>query len=205
MEKELYRFYIKTHTLLGINASLIYEELTTVYGAQAISSSTVQRWSKYFREGKMEIEDDPRSGRSVSKITDKITDENIELVRTIIDEDPHSTNDDIEAETSLSHRTIFRIIHEYLKKKKITSRWVPHELTPEQKHLRVKFCRENLKKFSNNSWRLCDIVTGDETWIYYRQIGRKASNACWLDEDQSPGVVVRRGIHEPKILFSIFF
>jgi len=112
----------------------------------------------------MEIEDDPRSGRPASKITD----ENIELVWTIIDEDPHSTYDDIEAETSLSHGTIFRIIHEYLKKKKITSRWVPHELTPEQKHLRVKFCPENLKKFSNNSWRLCDIVTGDETWIYYR-------------------------------------
>ena len=73
----------------------------------------------------MEIEDDPRSGRPVSKITD----ENIELVRTIIDEDPHSTYDDIEAETLLSHGTIFRIIHEYLKKKKITSRWVPHELT----------------------------------------------------------------------------
>ena len=62
----------------------------------------------------MEIEDDPRSGRPASKITD----ENIELVWTIIDEDPHSTYDDIEAETSLSHGTIFRIIHEYLKKKK---------------------------------------------------------------------------------------
>ena len=47
----------------------------------------------------MEIEDDPRSGHPVSKIIG----ENIEFVRTIIDEDPHSPYDDIEAETSLSH------------------------------------------------------------------------------------------------------
>jgi len=43
MEKELYQFYIKTRPLLGISASLIYEEQITVYGAQAISYSTVQR------------------------------------------------------------------------------------------------------------------------------------------------------------------
>jgi [histone H3]-lysine36 N-dimethyltransferase SETMAR len=201
MEKEPYRFYIKTRTLLGINATTIHEELTTAYREEAISYSTVQRWSKVFREGEMELEDDPRSGRPVSKTTE----ENIQLVRRIIDEDPHSTYDDIEAETQLSHGTISKIIHEYLKMKKVISRWVPHELTPEQKRLRVEICRNFLDKIRNKSWRLCDIFTGDETWIYHRQLGRKASNSCWLREDQSPGTVVKRDQHEPKTLFSIFF
>ena len=38
--------------------------------------------------------------------------------------------------------------------KKVISRWVPHQLTDEQ---RVKLCRENLAKFQNGSCRLCDI------------------------------------------------
>ena len=202
MEKEPYRFYIKTRTILGLSATAIHDELTTAYGPKAICYSTVQKWAaKYFREGNMEIEDDPRSGRPVSKINP----ENIQVVQNVIDEDPHSTYDDIEAQTLLSRGTIERIIHDHLRMRKVTSRWVPHELTPFQKQLRVQICRENLAKFRNHSWRLCDILTGDETWIYQRQIGRKASNACWVAQDQSPETVVRREQHEPKTLFSIFF
>ena len=54
-------------------------------------------------------------------------------------------NDGIISETSLSHCTIERIIHDCLK---ITSCWVPHQLTDEQ---RVKLSRENLTKFQNGS------------------------------------------------------
>lgn len=201
MEKVPYRFYIRTRSLLGINATTIHEELTTAYGAHAISYTTVQRWSKYFRNGNMELEDELREGRPVSKTTK----ENIDLVRRIIDEDPHSSYEDIEEETELSHGTVHKIIHEYLQMQKISSRWVPHELTPEQKSLRVQICKENLKKFQQDTWRLCDILTGDETWIYYRQIGRKVSNACWKSKDEDPGTVVSRQQSEPKMLFSIFF
>ena len=55
----------------------------------------------------------------------------------------------------------------------MTSRWVLHQLTHEQKQQRVKLCRENLAKFCDGSWRLCDIITDDETWIYHRQIHHK--------------------------------
>ena len=201
MEKENYRFYIRTRTFLGINPTAIHDELTTVYGPKAISYSTVQQWAKHFREGNMEMEDDPRPGRPISQIKP----ENIQAVQDIIDEDPHSTYDDIEAETLLSRGTVERVIHDHLRMRKLASRWVPHELTPDQKQLRVQICRENLEKLRNNSWRLCDILTGDETWIYHRQIGRKASNACWVAQGQSPGTVVRRTQHEPKTLFSLFF
>ena len=149
----------------------------------------------------MEIEDQPRSGRPVSETTE----ENIELVRSVVEADPHSTYDEIEVETELSRGTIFNIIHDHLKLRKITSRWVPHELTPQQKKERVRICRENLDNFLNNSWRLCNIITGDETWIYFRQIGRKASNSQWIGEGQKPKTIVRRGHFEPKMLFSIFF
>ncbi|CAF1405191.1 unnamed protein product, partial [Rotaria sp. Silwood1] len=103
----------------------IHEELVAALGPNAPSYTTVTGWAKRFREGREEINDDPRFGRPVSKLTD----ENIELARQVI----------------------------------ITSRWVPHELTDEQKQQGVQFCRENLAKFQTGSWRLCDIITGDET------------------------------------------
>ena len=84
--------------------------------------------------------------------------------------DLHSTYNEIIADTSLSHDTIERIIHDCLRMKKVTFRWVLHQLTHEQ---RVKLCCENLAKFQNGSWRLYDIVTSDETWIYHRQIDHK--------------------------------
>jgi len=56
MEKEP---YIKVRTLLGTPATEIHEDLTTVFGAQSISYSTVQKWSKFFRDGNIEIEDQP--------------------------------------------------------------------------------------------------------------------------------------------------
>lgn len=201
MEYENFRFYIMTRTLLEVDPTTIHEELVTAYGAHAVSYSTVQRWSKKTHDGEMEIEDNARSGRPVTETTP----ENIDLIRSLIEEDPHSTYDELEAETQLSRGTIFNIIHDHLKLRKITSRWVPHKLTLYQKQERVRICRENLAKIQSGSWRTCNIITGDETWIYYRQLRRKASNAHWVSKGQSPKTVVRRSNYEPKMLFSIFF
>jgi [histone H3]-lysine36 N-dimethyltransferase SETMAR len=89
--------------------------------------------------------------------------------------------------------------------KKVTSRWIPHKLTDEQKQQRVKLSRENLAKFRDGSSKLCDIITVDETWIYHRQVGRKSTNASWVSEGESPTTIVRRSKFEPKNLFCIIF
>ncbi len=46
---------------------------------------------------------------------------------------------------------------------KITARYVPKHLTQSQKAERVRICQENLLKFEQGVWRLCDVVTGDES------------------------------------------
>ena len=64
-----------------------------------------------FAREKEDVNDDPRFDRQISELTD----ENIEVVRwTINNNSPHSTSDETIAETSLSHGTIERIIHDCL-------------------------------------------------------------------------------------------
>ncbi|CAF0862837.1 unnamed protein product [Didymodactylos carnosus] len=58
-----------TRAALHIEPKVIHDE--------APSRSTVVRWSKWFREGGEQIEDEPRPGRPVTKTTS----ENIEEVR----------------------------------------------------------------------------------------------------------------------------
>ena len=48
-----------------------------------------------------------------------------------------------ETETILS---IYKMLHEHLAVKKICSRWITHNLTKAQKHARVDWCKQMLKK-----------------------------------------------------------
>ena len=68
------------------------------------------------------------------------------------------------------------VLHEKLGLRKISTGWVdlPHVLTPEKK-------------------RISDVVTGDETWIYFYGIPNKHSNMMWLTTDESRPVLCKPG------------
>ena len=110
----------------------------------ALSYATVTRWAKCFRERREDVNDHSRFASPLSQFTG----ESIQLVRQFISHNPYSTYDEIIVETFLSHGTTEWIIHDCLKMKKVTSRWVPHQLTHEQQ---VKLCGKSLSKFRNGS------------------------------------------------------
>ncbi|CAM4935351.1 unnamed protein product [Rotaria socialis] len=76
-----------------------------------------------------DISDDSPSDRPISLLTD----ENIECARQVIEDDPHSTYDDIMVATDLSRGRIEQIIYDHLQMRKVGSCWVAHQLTDEQK------------------------------------------------------------------------
>jgi histone-lysine N-methyltransferase SETMAR len=201
MEKEEYRIYIKERVKQSIPPIAIHEELKAGHRGDAPSYSTVCYWASRFRREIMSIKDLPREGRPVTRRIPQ----NVELVRKLIEKDPHCTYDDLEAMTTLSRGVLETIIHDELRMKKVTSRWVPHKLTRKQRQKRVEYCKANLRRFQSRSFRMSNLVTGDETWIYFRQVGRKASNAAWKGEDEYPETIVKKGISEERRLYSIFF
>ena len=201
MKSENLRFYINLRFNLGIHVNVIHKELKWALPYNSPSRSTVVRWFNKFKNGNESLEDKHRSGRPITETTPS----NIDKVRSVIDNNPWCSYDQIEVETSLSRGTIQNIIHDHLKMKKKTSRWVPHHLTEENRKERVRICKQNLDKFKENKWRLTDVVTGYESWFYLQQIGKKQSNMSWVAEGQNPRTVVRKGRFEQKWMFSIFF
>ena len=54
---------------------------------------------------------------------------------------------------------------------------VPHLLTEGQTKQRVKIAKEMLKILPNfDEKKFANVVTGDETWVYYFEPVRKVSN-----------------------------
>ncbi len=161
---------------------------------------TVFRWVKRFEDGTEDFETKHVTGRPITAATPV----SIKVISDLIEKNPYINFEEIETET-YSHGSISRIIHDHLKLRKIISRWVPHQLNDLKKAKRVEFCKHNLSKFNGGKWRLCDVVRGDESWIYYRRIGHKQSNASWVAPGQPPRTIVRRNQFEPKSMITVFF
>ena len=49
------------------------------------------------------------------------------------------------------------------------------------------------------------MVTGDESWFYWRQVGKKQSNKIGIVEAEKARTVVKIGQFEPKNMFNLFF
>ena len=142
-----------------------------------------------------------QSGRPITATTS----ENIEEIQSIINDNPYITMEELQEQTDLNRGIIQRVISDHLSLRKITARYVPKQLTNFQRTERVRICQENLAKFESGAWRLYDVVTGDESWFYHKQISRKSSNSAWIARDDPSSTVVRQSTSSPKTLLSIFF
>ena len=113
---------------------------------------------------KFSVQDAPRSGRPSTSVTEQT----IDAVRKIIEDNPHSTYQQIVVILGISSTAINSIIHDYLKLKKVCARWVPLTLIDDQKQFRLQFCRHSLKRFEEGrSRRIFDIITCDESCFYH--------------------------------------
>jgi histone-lysine N-methyltransferase SETMAR len=98
------------------------------------------------------------------------------------------------------------ILRDHLKVRKVNARWVPHSLTDEQKQERVNWCKNMLKKYKNgHSKRVWDIVTGDETWLYFFEPKTKQKSATWIGENDARPTKVKQSKSAGKRMFALFF
>ena len=147
-------------------------------------------------------ENDPRMGRPVSVLTEK----NVATVKTLIEEDACDTMQEIEELSVIHSSSVLKILRERLGLRKICKRWVPHLLSDERKQSRVRLASQVIEKYYKcDPRRLEEIVTGDETWIYYFQPDSKAKNKVWVSSEGDRPVIARRCKTSNLMLYAIFF
>lgn len=96
----------------------------------------------------------------------------VKQVESLIRESRYITYNDLEFETSISRGSLERIIKD-LKVKKLKGVWVPFDLTAAHKERRKEWCKSMLEQFDDgNSEEVDDIITGDETWMFFKTIYR---------------------------------
>jgi len=84
MQENIKQWYaIKFCVELNKSATETFVSLTETYGDAILSRTMVFKWHKAFKEGREDVEDDPRSGRSVSSTNDQ----NVEMVQAVIVKD----------------------------------------------------------------------------------------------------------------------
>lgn len=135
-----------------------------------------------------------------------MTKSNIDAVQSLVAEDPNISVAMLSQTLDISEGSIFTILHEQLGLRKITARWVPHQLTEEQRRERVRCSQEFLRCFgSGGTKRLSDIVTGDKKWFHYFQVPNKSQNKVWIGADEERPTVLRSGFRSRKQMFVVFF
>ncbi|XP_062578762.1 histone-lysine N-methyltransferase SETMAR-like [Saccostrea cucullata] len=196
------RAYCKARALLGYAPTEIKADLNRVYGPSALSYPTVLRWVRRLQDGRQTLADDPRSGRPASAITKN----EIDTVKQIIETDARYTVNDISSFTGINSSAVFEILKHRLMLKKVCARWVPHILTDEQKRVRVEICRQLLEKYEHCDFRrLNEIVTGDETWIFFFEPEIKRNNKVWVTDVKDRPQIARHGRTVRKVMYAIFF
>ena len=201
MKKLEIRAYINLRNKMAIDGRTIHSELVTSLGGSAPSLRTVYRWIQHSKTREGVVEDMQRVGRPRTGISPP----NVDQVHRLIEENPQISLDHLQERTKLCRGTLVNIIHHQLKMRKLLARWIPHDLNPTQKLKRLEYCKKNLKLFDEGQMRLCDIVTGDESWIYHRKIQKKSLNKEWVGPDGTPGTVVKRNQFEKKSMICVFF
>ncbi|KAI6656260.1 Transposase [Oopsacas minuta] len=180
----------------------IFSELQEILCVDCPSRSTVERWAARFRSGNADVTDLPRSGRPVSTTNS----ENIALIESTVMEDKCITVNQLGQRMEISSGLIHTILTTELGYRSICGKWVPHKLSENQRLARLNIAKKILETYENcGSRRLTEIITGDETWVYYPTPHSKYKKRSWVRGDGQPEKIPRHNWGKPRILCTIFF
>ena len=124
--------------------------------------NTVSNGANHFRGGCVSIDNDQRSGRQRTSTDER----SVKLVADALEEVCRATCEKRSRATEVPARSVFCILNNDLKKRKISACWVPHCLTAEQKQKRlitVTLLKEKLNV--EDQAFLHQIVAIDKLWI----------------------------------------
>ena len=125
----LYEFQLRN------NASAPPRSICAALDESTVADRTCRHWFKRFHEGGISLEDYPRFGRPLAC--------DVERLQALIKDNPRLTTRQLSIVLNCNYSTIDRQLHELGKVNKF-SRWVPHQLMPENIQQRITICNSLL-------------------------------------------------------------
>ena len=143
----------------------------------------MRSWVRQFKEGRKSCENKPKEPRPRTSRSEDM----IARVEQMVMEERRLTVKQIAAIAGISVGSVDTILHEDLKMRKISARWVPRMLTDENKASRVAMCQAMLSRDKGiNSTSFSSTVTMDETWMPMFRPETKRPSAEWKHTDSPP-------------------
>jgi histone-lysine N-methyltransferase SETMAR len=175
------RSFIKIHYLLGTPKWEIEQMLRRALGKYAIARPTIHKWFERFKGGQTSTEDEPRSGRPKSA-----TDESHqEALNQLLIESRSWSTIELAHQLNISTERVREMLHNDFGMRKVCTKWVPLELTPEQKEVRVMTSYTLLSRYRTDPRMLDRVVAIDETWVRCYQPTKKSHSMEWHKPDES--------------------
>ena len=153
---------------MGCKAAETTCNINHTFSPGTANECTVQRWFKKFCKGDESLEDEECSDWSSEVDNDQL--------RAVIKADPLKTTQKIAKGLNVSHSIVIQHLKQIVKMKEL-NKWVPYELTKNQKNRRFEVL-SSLTSYNNSRPFLDWIVACDEKWILYNN---RRQPAQWLD------------------------
>ncbi|XP_029634903.1 protein GVQW3-like [Octopus sinensis] len=163
--------------------SEIHEDMVRTLTDNAPSYATVKRWVNEFQHGRESVEDDPTAGSPPTANTE----DNIDLALDMIMQDHRILCRQIAERLGISNKRADNIVTKELGFSKVSARWVPRILTPEQKRTRCTLSTSNLELFGADEENfLARFITKDESWVHHYQSETKEQSKQWKNTSSTP-------------------
>jgi transposase len=155
------RSWIKIEVLRGTPPIEIYDTLHGILGNICYSRRRVLKLCQEFRNGtRLETTDRQRSGRPCTATSPEMKVRLLELM----DELDGARAEDLALALDISDYSVRAMLHDegyaFVK-----SRWIPHELSDEEKEQRVNTVTQHLNRHLADNTFLDRIIAIDETWL----------------------------------------
>ena len=121
----------------GVSAAAAARKIQNIYGENCLSESQCRRWFQRFRDGDRSLDDQPKSGRP--SVVDNL------VLERLVESDPKQSAEDMSVQLGCGEQTIRDHLHAIGKSYR-SGKWVPHDLSEEQKSVRIMVCDSHLTR-----------------------------------------------------------
>ena len=162
----------------------------------------VYEWVQRFQNRRQNICDEHRSGRPVSTATETMK----QQIEQQICDYRRVTIDEIAIEFSMSHGSVYSIVHDDLGYRKVCGRWVPRQMSNDHKRAWHTICQEHLDHHAREGDAfLHQIMAGDESWVYHYEPDSKRQSMQWKYPSSPANKKFKTHASAGKVMLTIFW